>query len=53
MYREIVIPNRSLAFEGLYIADARYRTTVFGKHIYEEYTIGIIENGVQKFLHEK
>ncbi|MFT6915741.1 MAG: AraC-like DNA-binding protein [Motiliproteus sp.] len=52
MRSEIVIPNRSMAFEGLDIVDARYQSTVFGKHIHEEYTIGVIENGAQKFLHK-
>lgn len=53
MCSEIVIPNRSTAFEGLDVVDARYQSTVFGKHIHEEYTIGIIEAGAQKFLHKK
>ena len=53
MYREIVIPNRSMALEGLDLVDAQYKSTVFGKHIHEEYTIGVIETGAQKFLHKK
>lgn len=52
MCSEIVIPNRSMAFEGLDVVDAKYQSTVFGKHIHEEYTIGIIENGAQKFYHK-
>ena len=53
MYREIVIPNRSMALEGLDLVDAQYTSTVFGKHIHEEYIIGVIETGAQKFLHKK
>ena len=37
------------AFDGLEIVDADYKEQTFSKHVHEGYTIGIIEQGAQRF----
>lgn len=37
------------AFNGLEVIDASYQKQNFSKHVHESYTIGLIEQGAQKF----
>ncbi len=38
------------ALNGIEVVDARYKNQSFSKHVHEGYTIGVIEEGTQKFF---
>ena len=37
------------AFDGIEIINAAYKAQAFSRHVHEAYTIGVIEQGAQRF----
>mgnify|MGYP001395328439 CR=1 FL=1 len=48
-HKESALYRTSKAFEGIEIVTADFKKQSFSRHVHEGYTIGVIEEGVQRF----